>query len=69
MPFEELTGKKIRLKDYYNEVVRVGKLKFFNLKISSFETKIVPCYFPVGRGNPKQAIEILKLVVSEIWVD
>jgi len=24
-------------------------------------TKVLPCYFPVGRGNPKRAVEILNI--------
>ena len=62
IPFEALTNKKIKLTDYYSEIMKNKELRFFELNHSIFETKIIPCYFPVGRGNPKKAIEILKLV-------
>ena len=58
IPFERLTKQKIKLKDYYSEVINSKKLKFYLFKSS----KIIPCYFPVGRGDPKKAVEILKLV-------
>jgi len=64
IPFESLTRQKIRLDDYHSEVMRDKKLKFFGMEYGKFKTKIIPCYFPVGRGNPKKAIEILKLVNS-----
>lgn len=64
LPFEHLTQQKIKLQDYYNEVVNSQKLRYFNCTINKTEIKIIPCYFPVGRGNPKQAIEILKYLSS-----
>lgn len=62
IPFEGLTGKKIRLAEYYKTAVKSGKLKTYDLKVNSVKTKVIPCYFPVGRGNPKRAVEILKLL-------
>jgi uracil-DNA glycosylase len=62
IPFERLSGKKIRLGEYYAYATKNKKLKIYDTKIGHFTAKIVPCYFPVGRGNPKQAVEILKLV-------
>ena len=58
LPFENMTNQKIRLADYYEEIKR-GKLRFFDY--DGFQT-LIPCYFPVGRGNPKRAVEILRLV-------
>ncbi|MBW3001575.1 hypothetical protein KY338_00255 [Candidatus Woesearchaeota archaeon] len=62
IPFEHLTGHKIKLGEYYKEVMKTKKLKTFDLKIDSKTYKVIPCYFPVGRGNPKRAAEILKLL-------
>ncbi len=62
IPFEYLTGKKIKLADYYSEVMESKKLRFFDINCNGFKTKVIPCYFPVGRGDPKKAVEILKLV-------
>jgi len=66
IPFERLTGKKIKLSEHYLDINKNKKLKFYELKINSFKTtskiKVIPCYFPVGRGNPRRAVEILKMV-------
>lgn len=64
MPFEKLTGQKIKLAKYYSGVMRNKKLNFYDVQINSIKARIIPCYFPVGRGNPKKAIRILKLVSS-----
>ena len=65
IPFEKLTGQKIKLSDYYEKAVEQNKLEFYNHK----STKLIPCYFPIGRGNPKRAVEILKLVKNTILRD
>ena len=58
IPFEALTGEKIKLREYYDKAVTNKKLKFFHYE----NAKVIPCYFPVGRGCPKKAVKILKLV-------
>ncbi len=58
IPFERLTKQKIKLSDYYNKIMQNKKLEFFKFNSS----KIIPCYFPIGRGDPKKAVEILKMV-------
>ena len=62
IPFEKLTGQKIKLSDYYDKSVKNNKLEFYSFN----STKVVPCYFPIGRGNPKRAVEILKLVNANL---
>lgn len=64
IPFESLTGRKIKLADYYSRTVESGGLKSYNLTLDSAEAKVIPSYFPVGRGDPKKAVEILKLVAD-----
>ena len=61
IPFKYLTGKTITLGDYYDQVVRRG-LRPEEMRIGSVKAEVIPCYFPVGRGNPQRAVEILKLV-------
>ncbi len=58
LPFEAITQQKIKLADYYSEAMKTNQLKLFH----AGESKVIPCYFPVGRGNPKRAIELLKLL-------
>ena len=62
IPFESITGRKIKLGDYYSKVMENKKLEFFEANCNSFKAKVIPCYFPVGRGNPKKAIELLRLI-------
>jgi uracil-DNA glycosylase len=66
IPFEKLAGKKIRLSEYYAKVMRTRKLQPYEIAIGSFKTKVIPCYFPVGRGNPRRATELLKMVNRQI---
>ena len=62
IPFENLTGTKITLGTYYEEVMKNKKVTWYEKNYGCVKTKIIPCYFPVGRGNPKRAVEMLKLV-------
>ncbi|MBU0953527.1 MAG: hypothetical protein KKA90_03855 [Nanoarchaeota archaeon] len=58
IPFEALTNKTIRLRDYYTEAMKTKRLRTYPCASGD----VIPCYFPVGRGDPKKAVEILKLV-------
>jgi len=62
IPFENLTGQKITLGEYYDEIMKTKKLKYYEKTFGKTKTKIIPCYFPVGRGNPKRAAEMLKMI-------
>lgn len=65
IPFEALTGKKIRLTDHYQEVLS-GNLKFYDLVLGKRRYKVFPTYFPTGRGEPKKCIEILKRLTTKM---
>lgn len=62
IPFENLTGEKIKLSEEYDKMMKSKNLSIYDTKINSFHAKIIPCYFPVGRGNPKRAVDILRLI-------
>lgn len=62
LPFENLVKRKIKLSDYYDNVMQTKKVNCFKINVGGIETNVVPCYFPIGRGNPKRAVEILKLL-------
>lgn len=64
IPFKALTGKTIKLGDYYSESVESGICAPFEVQTNRSLRKIFPCYFPVGRGNPKRATELLCLLGS-----
>ena len=67
MPFEKLTKQKIKLSEYHKDAIKNKKLKYFDLQVNSVKTKVIPCYFPVGRGSPKKANDILRLVKTNIF--
>lgn len=64
IPFQGLTKQKIKLSEYYSDVISEQELKFYEVEVRSVRAKVIPCYFPVGRGDRKKAVEILKLLDS-----
>lgn len=58
IPFTYLTNEKLKMKDYYEKAMKNKKLHYYETEYG----KVIPCYFPVGRGNPKRAVEILKMI-------
>ncbi|MBR9678445.1 MAG: hypothetical protein GOU97_04115 [Nanoarchaeota archaeon] len=62
IPFEKLAGRRIKLRDYYSKIMKNNQLIFYETLIGPAKIMVAPCYFPVGRGNPKKAVEILKLL-------
>ena len=60
-PIKALTNQNIKLGEYYKRVLKKG-LEEFTIKTDKKEFKVLPCYFPVGRGNPKRACEMLKRI-------
>ncbi len=62
IPFNALVDEKIGLKKYYEEVVSTNKVKFYSIMVNNKEYKVIPCLYPIGRGNPKQAVEMLKII-------
>ncbi len=65
-PFFHLTGHRLKLDEYYRSVDKTGSLKSFNLLVHSRSYRVVPCYFPVGRGSPARAAEILRRLWNEL---
>ncbi len=66
IPFERLTKQKIRLNDYYTDAMKASKLKSYQTKFGSHAAGVIPCYFPIGRGNPSRAVDILRLLKESI---
>lgn len=53
--YKTLTGESIKLADYwYGSQEKAVEI------ISGLGTSVAPCYFPIGRGNPQKAVEILR---------
>ncbi len=62
IPFNALTNEQIKLKDYFEKCMQQNILETFPLNIKDKSFKIIPCYFPVGRGDPKRAAKLLSLL-------
>jgi len=67
IPFVGLTKQKITLSEYYSRIMRKQKLEAYSLALGMKSTKVIPCYFPVGRGDPKKAVEILRLLRTTLF--
>lgn len=65
MVIKALTKQSIKLFEYYESLQRTNKVMILEIKTSSGNFKVVPCYYPIGRGNTKRAAEILKKFLSQ----
>lgn len=54
--YKTLTGKNVKLSEYWNSR-RTGKSREI---VSGLNIIVEPCYFPIGRGNPKKSAEIIR---------
>lgn len=57
--FFQLTRMKLKLDEYYHAIDTMGSLECFNLTVNSRSYRVIPCYFPIGRGHQFRAAEIL----------
>jgi len=67
IPFKALTNENIKLSEHYRKQRESKELILYESKEINGKTyKVFPCYFPVGRGNRKEAIELLGIVNNVI---
>lgn len=62
LPFKVLTDRDIRLKDLLSKIGGKVHYPFKSIEIYGKKYKVLPCYFPVGRGNPQKTFEILTYI-------
>lgn len=62
IPFNALVKEKLKLKDYCNEIITTKNIKPYEITVNNKNYKVIPCIYPIGRGNPKQAVEMLKII-------
>ncbi len=62
IPLNAMVDEKIKLSEYYETAMKTGKVEFYYCNIGDTCYKVIPCYYPIGRGNPRKAIELLKLI-------
>lgn len=66
IPFEVLANQNIRFKDYLKRIRDNTYQPIKSIDILGKKYDILPCYFPVGRGNPNEALEILRYIKKKI---
>lgn len=60
LTFEMLTGSKVALRTYYEDVIQRGRIPAYRMRtIDNHPQAVLPNYFPVGRGNPSASSELL----------
>lgn len=64
LPFRWLTNiNSLKLSEHYEKQKRSNKLiTYDSVPINGKKYSVFPCYFPVGRGNPKKAVELLQIL-------
>ena len=65
LTYRALTGEAVRLSDVLQTVRTEGRVPSSR---SRFGIPVYPCYFPVGRGNPRSAAEILAALTRSLEV-
>lgn len=58
--YKTLTGRSVTLSDYWHS----GDRRPEPDALSGRGVPVFPCYFPVGRGNPKKAAETLRRIMT-----
>ena len=62
IPIKALLKENLKLSDYYTAVKDKGAIITYDLPINGKNYKVIPCYYPIGRGNPHLAVELLRLI-------
>ena len=58
---KSLTGVSVKLGEIYEQAISEGNI---TSSYSCRNLPVVPCYFPVGRGNPRRATKLLQMVAK-----
>jgi len=70
LPFEALSGTKLKLNDHYEKQMKSDKLITYpTIPVSGKSYNMYPCYFPVGRGDRKRAVELLQVLRRNCGLD
>lgn len=58
LPTKALLKTDIKMSKFYKDVI-AHKTNFYDIKIKDKTFKVFPCYYPIGRGSPKKAVQML----------
>jgi len=64
IPIKALLEKDIKLSEYHNYLKKNKKLKIEKVKINKKEFNLIPVFYPIGRGRPHEAIEMLNAALK-----
>jgi uracil-DNA glycosylase family 4 len=68
LPFETLSNAELKLATHYqNQISSTDLLTYPSIPVLDEVFQVFPCYFPVGRGDRKRAIDLLKVLEKAIW--
>ncbi len=59
LPTKALLKEDIKMSELYRETIKSGRPRIYEAEINRKKYKVFPCYYPIGRGNPKKALEML----------
>lgn len=62
--YQILTGQPIKLSEYWNRENKIREREI----ITGLGMTVIPCYFPIGRGNPRKAVEILRKLARPLTI-
>jgi uracil-DNA glycosylase len=62
LPLGVLTGNNYRLRDILVSLKKHKYLPILSLPLDGKRYKILPCYYPLGHGNPPKAHQILEYI-------
>lgn len=62
LPLEVLTSASFRLRDILKTAKRNKYKPMLSMPLSGRQYKVLPCYYPLGHGNPPKAHKILSYI-------
>ena len=67
LPFKTLSNAELKLATHYeNQISSVDLLTYPSIPVLGETFRVFPCYFPVGRGDRKRAVELLKVLKNAL---
>jgi uracil-DNA glycosylase len=67
LPTKAIIGKHLRMEEIYKQTVARRAPVYLQSEGSKWQ--VMPCYFPVGRGNPRRAVDMLSLLAQDLVRD
>ncbi|MBI4163791.1 MAG: hypothetical protein HY512_02935 [Candidatus Aenigmarchaeota archaeon] len=59
LPTQALLKQDVKMSELYRETTKSRQPKFYDCTVNRKKYKVFPCYYPIGRGNPKRALDMI----------